>query len=102
MASTNAVPRLSLDDFVADRDLALLDRWLADPEVARWFVDPSHQKEEAISRGAHQQCLLSADGTPVGYKHLLVSIAQAFAVDVSSFGKGSDPAFTTGPLAGLT
>jgi hypothetical protein len=34
--------------------------------------------------------------------HLLVSIAQAFGVDVNSFGKGSDPAFTTGPLAGLT
>ncbi|HVT09188.1 MAG TPA: DUF1552 domain-containing protein [Polyangia bacterium] len=34
--------------------------------------------------------------------HLLVSIAQAFGVDVTSFGKGSDPAFTTGPLAGLT
>jgi hypothetical protein len=34
--------------------------------------------------------------------HLLVAIAQAFGVPVSSFGKGSDPAFTTGPLAGLT
>jgi hypothetical protein len=34
--------------------------------------------------------------------HLLVSIAQAFGVQVNSFGKGSDPAFTTGPLAGLT
>jgi GNAT superfamily N-acetyltransferase len=67
MASTNAVPRLSLDDFSTGRDLALLDRWLADPEVARWFGDPSHQKAEAISRGAHQQCLLSVDGTPVGY-----------------------------------
>jgi len=33
--------------------------------------------------------------------HLLVSIAQAFGVQVNSFGKGSDPAFTTGPLAGL-
>ncbi|HET6146278.1 MAG TPA: DUF1552 domain-containing protein [Polyangia bacterium] len=34
--------------------------------------------------------------------HLLVSIAQAFGVQVNSFGKGSDPAFTTGPLPGLT
>jgi len=34
--------------------------------------------------------------------HLLVSIAQSFGVDVSSFGKGSDPAFTTGALSGLT
>jgi hypothetical protein len=34
--------------------------------------------------------------------HLLVSIAQAFGVQVNSFGKGSDPAFTTGPLSGLT
>jgi hypothetical protein len=34
--------------------------------------------------------------------HLLVSIAQAFGVQVNSFGKGADPAFTTGPLAGLT
>jgi uncharacterized protein DUF1552 len=34
--------------------------------------------------------------------HLLVSIAQAFGVNANSFGKGSDPAFTTGPLSGLT
>lgn len=34
--------------------------------------------------------------------HLLVSIAQAFHVDVNTFGKGSDPAFTTGALGGLT
>ena len=34
--------------------------------------------------------------------HLLVSIAQAFGVQVNSFGKGSDPAFTTGALPGLT
>ena len=34
--------------------------------------------------------------------HLLVSIAQAFGVNVNSFGKASDPAFTTGALTGLT
>lgn len=34
--------------------------------------------------------------------HLLVSIAQAFGVQVNSFGKGPDPAFTTGALPGLT
>ena len=34
--------------------------------------------------------------------HLLVSIAQAFGVDTNSFGKGPDPAFTTGALSGLT
>ena len=34
--------------------------------------------------------------------HLLVSIAQAFGVNTNTFGKGSDPAFTTGPLSGLT
>jgi len=34
--------------------------------------------------------------------HLLVSIAQAFGVDTNSFGKAPDPAFTTGPLSGLT
>jgi hypothetical protein len=33
--------------------------------------------------------------------HLLVSIAQAFGVDVNSFGKGADTTFTTGGLAGL-
>lgn len=33
--------------------------------------------------------------------HLLVAIAQAFGVEVNSFGKGQDPAFTTGALAGL-
>jgi hypothetical protein len=34
--------------------------------------------------------------------HLLVSIAQAFGVEIDSFGTGSDPAYTTGALAGLT
>jgi hypothetical protein len=34
--------------------------------------------------------------------HLLVSIAQAFGVNVNTFGNGTDSAFTTGPLAGLT
>jgi hypothetical protein len=34
--------------------------------------------------------------------HLLVSIAQAFGVEIDSFGKGPDSTFTTGALAGLT
>jgi hypothetical protein len=34
--------------------------------------------------------------------HLLVSIAQAFGVDIDSFGQGPDSTFTTGALAGLT
>jgi hypothetical protein len=34
--------------------------------------------------------------------HLLVSIAQAFGVEVDSFGQGSDTTFTTGALSGLT
>jgi len=34
--------------------------------------------------------------------HLLVSIAQAFGVNINSFGTQSDSAYTTGPLSGLT
>lgn len=34
--------------------------------------------------------------------HLLVSIAQAFGVEIDSFGQGPSSAFTTGALAGLT
>jgi hypothetical protein len=34
--------------------------------------------------------------------HLLVSIAQAFGVNIDSFGKGPSSAFTTGALSGLT
>jgi hypothetical protein len=33
--------------------------------------------------------------------HLLVSIAQAFGVEIDSFGQGSDSTFTTGALDGL-
>jgi hypothetical protein len=33
--------------------------------------------------------------------HLLVAIAQAFGVNIDSFGKGASSAFTTGALAGL-
>src|SRR6185369_15160232 len=33
--------------------------------------------------------------------HLLVSIAQAFGVNINSFGTNANSAFTTGPLAGL-
>jgi hypothetical protein len=34
--------------------------------------------------------------------HLLVSIAQAFGVEIDSFGQGTDSTFTTGALSGLT
>src|SRR5215510_11779761 len=34
--------------------------------------------------------------------HLLVSIAQAFGVDIESYGKGPSAAFTNGAMAGLT
>jgi hypothetical protein len=34
--------------------------------------------------------------------HLLVSIAQAFGVEIESFGSGPDSAYTTGALSGLT
>jgi hypothetical protein len=34
--------------------------------------------------------------------HLLVSIAQAFGVDVDAFGTGPDTTFTSGALPGLT
>jgi hypothetical protein len=34
--------------------------------------------------------------------HLLVSIAQAFGVEIDSFGTGPDASYTTGALAGLT
>lgn len=34
--------------------------------------------------------------------HLLVSIAQAFGVEIDTFGAGPDSAFTTGALSGLT
>jgi hypothetical protein len=34
--------------------------------------------------------------------HLLVSIAQAFGVEIDSFGQGPDSTFTTGALPGLT
>lgn len=34
--------------------------------------------------------------------HLLVSIAQAFGVQIDTFGKGADSTFTTGALSGLT
>ena len=34
--------------------------------------------------------------------HLLVSIAQAFGVEIDSFGRGPESAFTTGALSGLT
>jgi len=33
--------------------------------------------------------------------HLLASIAQVFGVEIESFGRGPDAAFTTGALAGL-
>jgi hypothetical protein len=34
--------------------------------------------------------------------HLLVSIAQAFGVEIDSFGQGPDSTYTTGALSGLT
>jgi hypothetical protein len=34
--------------------------------------------------------------------HLLVSIAQAFGVEIDTFGNGADSTFTTGALSGLT
>jgi len=54
-----------------------------------------------------------SDGTPwcaagdatftgVSNNHLLVSIAQAFGVDATTFGTQTDPKNTTGPMSGLT
>jgi aminoglycoside 6'-N-acetyltransferase len=62
-----STPRLSLEPFSTERDLAILDRWLADPEVATWFSDAGHQRAEAVGRPAQQQWLLAADGRSVGY-----------------------------------
>jgi Protein of unknown function (DUF1552) len=40
--------------------------------------------------------------TPVTNSHLLVSIAQAFGVQLTTFGTQPDPSLTTGALSGLT
>jgi len=40
--------------------------------------------------------------TPMTNSHLLVSIAQAFGVQLTSFGSQPDSSLTTGPLDGLT
>jgi arylsulfatase A-like enzyme len=46
----------------------------------------------------------STDSTFQGLtnNHLLVSIAQAFGVDINTFGTQTDPKHTTGPLPNLT
>ncbi len=44
----------------------------------------------------------AADFAGLTNNHLLVSIAQAFGVDVNTFGTQTDPKDTTGPLPGLT
>jgi aminoglycoside 6'-N-acetyltransferase len=67
MSVSPPTPPLSLEPFSIDRDLVLLDRWLAEAEVATWFVDAAHQRAEAIARPSEQQCLLCVDGRPVGY-----------------------------------
>ncbi|WP_437553489.1 hypothetical protein WME97_18570 [Sorangium sp. So ce367] len=40
--------------------------------------------------------------TPVTNSRILVSIAQAFGVEIESFGSQPDPALTTGALSELT
>src|SRR3954470_2396000 len=67
MPSSDPAPELSLKPFSVDRDLVLLERWLADAEVATWFVDAAHQSAEAVARPSHQQCLLFVGDRPVGY-----------------------------------
>lgn len=44
----------------------------------------------------------AADFQATSNNHLLVSIAQAFGVDVNQFGTQTDPKHSTGPLSGLT
>ncbi|WP_437872763.1 hypothetical protein [Sorangium sp. So ce363] len=40
--------------------------------------------------------------TPVTNSRILVSLAQAFGVEIESFGSQPDPALTTGALSELT
>ena len=62
------VADIRLADFDPDEHLPLLDRWLHEPHVRRWWGDPVRNLAEVQQRppdGGH--ALITADGLPVGY-----------------------------------
>jgi len=62
------VDDIRLADFDPDEHLSLLDRWLREPHVRRWWGDPVRNLAEVHQRpsdGGH--ALITADGLPIGY-----------------------------------
>ena len=62
------VDNIRLVDFDPGEHLPLLDRWLREPHVRRWWGDPVRNLAEVHQRpsdGGH--ALITADGLPIGY-----------------------------------
>ena len=54
----------------APTDLPMFARWLATPEVVRWWGDPAHQYrllEEDLNEPAMVMCVVSYQGRPFAY-----------------------------------
>lgn len=58
---------VELQAFVPQRDLALLDGWLRQPHVSRWWGDPQRSLDAAAAHRPDSAALIVVDGRPLGY-----------------------------------
>lgn len=58
---------IELLDFAADKHLSLMEMWIRQPHVSRWWGDPERNLSEIVRRDAHAQAIIAVDGKPVGY-----------------------------------
>lgn len=64
---SRAMHMVTLEAFDPTRDSEMLRRWLAQPQVAKWWGDTARALEHARKCPSESQALIVADGAPVGY-----------------------------------
>lgn len=64
---TCRMPDVELRPFLAERDLALIARWLQHAEVARWWGEAPDALAEVARHPADSAAMIVAGGMPVGY-----------------------------------
>jgi aminoglycoside 6'-N-acetyltransferase len=68
MASKREIGAVELEPFDPGRHRTLLERWLREPHVARWWGEPERTLEELTARPeGGGEALITCGGRPLGY-----------------------------------
>ncbi len=60
------MPSIELQPFRPAHDMPLIERWLRDPEVSRWWGEPTQVQAALAGHPADHAALIHADGVAVG------------------------------------